>query len=88
MVDPPHQQKNNHKKGKKKNQGQGENPPNKSPKLGETNANPNKTPKGEAIMVNPEKGEIETLEPITLVHYVANMAIALTISRNFFIAKR
>jgi hypothetical protein len=54
-------------------------PLNKTPKLGATNTNPNKIPKGEIIMANHDKGETTTFEPITLVHYMANMDITLTI---------
>jgi hypothetical protein len=66
-------------KGKNRNLGQGGNPPQQNPQDGETSANPTKTLKGEIIMANHDKGEIKTFEPITLVHYVENMAITLTI---------
>jgi hypothetical protein len=86
MKNPPNQSNNNKKKGKNKNntnQGQGETLNKKTPNKGVTRIMVTKIPKGEITMANQNKGKTTTSEPISLVHYVVNMVITLTIALKF-----
>jgi hypothetical protein len=84
-TNPPHQPNKKWRKGKKINQGQGENPQQLNPPVGETKTRLTKTPKGEITMDNHSKEGAIKFKPISLVNYVVNIATTPTIAPKLLI---